>query len=139
MLVLFDGWPACSASASCRGASRMAEKVRAQFEREVLPRFVKAQRWFAAKGETIRRVALVDHVEWTHDGRSSLLALVRVQTGAEGTPGDPYFLPLALAWEDRDEERMKALAPAASPRSGSRPKSASSPTPSAMSRSAARW
>ncbi len=94
----------------------------------------------AAKGETIRRVALVDHVEWTHDGRSWLLALVRVQTGRGRRRRRPYFLPLTLAWEDRDEERHAARSRRRrSPRSASRPKSASSPTPSATSRSAARW
>jgi len=113
VLVLFDAWASLFRERVVPWRIAMSEKVRAQFEREVLPDFVKGRRWFAAKGETIRRVALVDHVEWPHDGRSSLLALVRVQTGEEGTPGDPYFLPLTLAWEDRDEERMKALAPAA--------------------------
>jgi maltose alpha-D-glucosyltransferase/alpha-amylase len=113
VLVLFDAWASLFRERVVPWRMSMSEKVRAQFEREVLPDFVKGRRWFAAKGDTIRRVALVDHVEWTHDGRSSLLALVRVQTGEEGAPGDPYFLPLTLAWEDRDEERMKALAPAA--------------------------
>ena len=45
---------ASSATASCRGASAWREKVRAQLETEVLPRYLAAQRWYAAKGESDR-------------------------------------------------------------------------------------
>ena len=41
----------CSAIASCRGVIALSEKVRAQLERDLLPAFVAAQRWYAAKGE----------------------------------------------------------------------------------------
>ena len=86
----------------------MAEKVMAQLEREALPPFVAGRRWYAAKGEAVRRVTLVDHAEWKAPESRWLVSLIRVvpDTGE----GQTYFLPLTLAWEDEDEERMRALA-----------------------------
>ena len=113
VLVLFDGWASLFRERVVPWRLAMSDKVRAQLEREVLPEFVVHRRWYAGKGAPIRRVVLVDHAEWTHDGATSLIALVRVQTEDETGHGDPYFLPLTLAWEDREEERMRALAAAA--------------------------
>jgi maltose alpha-D-glucosyltransferase/alpha-amylase len=90
----------------------MSDKVRAQLEREALPAFVRGRRWYASKGEEVRQVVLSDYVEWNHDGATSLIALVRVRTG-KGGDGEPYFLPLTLAWEEREDDRVRALAPLA--------------------------
>ncbi len=46
--------PASSATASCRGASRMADETREQLEQEVLPRFLAAQRWYGGQGRAGR-------------------------------------------------------------------------------------
>jgi maltose alpha-D-glucosyltransferase/alpha-amylase len=112
VLVLFDAWASLFRERVVPWRMAMSDKVRAQLEHEVLPEFVRHRRWYASKGEAIRRVALSDNVEWTHDGHASLIALVRVQTSESGH-GDPYFLPLTLAWEEREPERMRALAPGA--------------------------
>jgi maltose alpha-D-glucosyltransferase/alpha-amylase len=112
VLVLFDGWSSLFRERVVPWRIAMSDKVRAQLEREVLPAFVRGRRWYATKGEEVRQVVLSDYVEWSHDGASSLIALVRVQTAAGGD-GEPYFLPLTLAWEEREEERLRALGPVA--------------------------
>ncbi|MEO5764348.1 MAG: putative maltokinase, partial [Casimicrobiaceae bacterium] len=86
----------------------LAEKGRAQFERDVLPEFVAGRRWYAAKGEAVQRVALIDHAEWKQERHEWMIALARVET-ASGEP-QTYFLPLTLAWEP-DDDRLRALAP----------------------------
>ncbi len=114
VLVLFDGWSSFFRDRVVPWRIALAEKVRAQFEREVLPRFVVAQRWFAAKGEPLRRVTLVDYVEWVNPNTNTLVALFH----AEGDAADAhaaaqvYFLPLTLLWEGVEEEsRLRKLLP----------------------------
>jgi maltose alpha-D-glucosyltransferase/alpha-amylase len=108
VLVLFDGWASLFRDRVVPWRIALAEKGRAQFEGEVLPQFVAGRRWYAAKGEPVKRAALVDHLEWQQGGRAWLIALARV----EGTSSDPqtYFLPLMLAWEP-DDEHMRTLLP----------------------------
>jgi maltose alpha-D-glucosyltransferase/alpha-amylase len=108
VLVLFDGWASLFRDRVVPWRIALAEKGRAQFEGEVLPQFVAGRRWYAAKGEPVKRVALVDHLEWQQAGRAWLIALARV----EGTSGDPqtYFLPLVLVWEP-DDEHLRTLLP----------------------------
>jgi maltose alpha-D-glucosyltransferase/alpha-amylase len=86
----------------------MADKTRAQLETQVLPDFLAAQRWFAGKGEKTARARLADHALWQGDGQSFLLGLVDV----EGEEAARYFVPMVLAWEDTEEERVKSLAAA---------------------------
>jgi maltose alpha-D-glucosyltransferase/alpha-amylase len=108
VLVLFDGWMSFFRDHVVPWRIGLAEKTRAQLETVALPRYLESQRWYAGKGEKVERAALVDHVLWDAGGQW-LVGLVGVQAGAERVR---YFLPLSLAWEDRDEERMRALAPA---------------------------
>ena len=107
VLVLFDGWQSLFRDRVVPWRIALSEKVRAQLERDLLPAFVAGQRWYAAKGETLQRVALVDHVEWGKAPSSWLITLA----SAEGAAGEPqtYLLPLALIWEDAPEERMRAV------------------------------
>ena len=71
-----------------------------------------AQRWYARQGRADRRArALADHALW-EDGRHQLAA-ARCSSSTARRSRRRYFVPLALAWEDRDEERMRSLAPAA--------------------------
>src|SRR5437899_1052488 len=107
-LVLFDGWASLFRDRVVPWRIGMAEKVMAQLEREALPPFVAGRRWYAAKGEPVRRVILVDHLEWKQREVSWLVSLARVESG--NGEAQTYFLPLTLAWEDQDEERMRALA-----------------------------
>jgi maltose alpha-D-glucosyltransferase/alpha-amylase len=107
VLVLFDGWQSLFRDRVVPWRIALSEKVRAQLERELLPAFVAAQRWYAAKGETLKRVSLIDHVQWGKGPSTWLITLA----GAELSRGEPqtYFLPLAVIWEDAPEERMRAV------------------------------
>jgi len=110
VLVLFDGWSSLFRDRVVPWRIGMAEKTRLQFETDTLPRFIETQRWYAAKGTAIDRARIVDHVLWQEGKASWVLALLEVGSGAEAAS---YFMPLALAWEERDEERLKNLSTAA--------------------------
>ncbi|MFT3717490.1 maltose alpha-D-glucosyltransferase [Pseudorhodoferax sp.] len=114
VLVLFDGWNSLFRDQVVPWRIGMAVKTRQQFEHEVLPRHIEAQRWYAAKGTALQRARMVQHALWEQGDDAWLLALV----ATEGAPGpgheeQAYFVPLSLAWEDREEERCRAFAPAA--------------------------
>ncbi|HXE40088.1 MAG TPA: maltose alpha-D-glucosyltransferase, partial [Azonexus sp.] len=110
VLVFFDGWHSIFRERVVPWRIGLAEKLRAQLERETLPRFVTLQRWYGAHGEAVRQVALVDHAEWNDARGNWFLAVFRVEAGATAGAAD-YFLPLTLVWED-DEERSRAMLPA---------------------------
>jgi maltose alpha-D-glucosyltransferase/alpha-amylase len=110
VLVLFDGWSSLFRDRVVPWRIAMAEKTRLQFETDTLPRFIEAQRWYADKGTPIERARIADHVVWQEGKLSWVIALLDVVTAS---PSAVYFLPLALAWEERDEERLRNLATAA--------------------------
>lgn len=110
MLVLFDGWTSFFRDRVVPWRIRMAEKTRAQLENEVLARYIETQRWYGAKGEKIAHARLADHALWEGKRNSWMLALLEVDSGGEPAR---YFVPLALAWEDGDEERARSLSTAA--------------------------
>lgn len=109
-LVLFDGWISFFRDRVMPWRIGMSERMRAQFEQEVLPRHIEIQRWYASKGTTIERARLADHAVWEAGPLSWMLPLLELD-GPLG--GATYFMPLALAWEERDEERMAGVAQAA--------------------------
>ena len=111
MLVLFDGWRSFFRDRVVPWRIAMAEKVRSQLEDDALPRFVASQRWYGAKGEAVRRAALLDHAEWGSGDGQWLIAMFRVENAA-GTTQD-CFLPLALGWENGSEERLRTMLPVA--------------------------
>jgi maltose alpha-D-glucosyltransferase/alpha-amylase len=109
VLVLFDGWNSFFRERVVPWRIGMAERMRAQLEQEALPRFLAAQRWYAAKGAPIARAALKDHALLATAHGTALLALLNVDSGAhQGV----YFAPLVLAWEDGEDERARQLLPA---------------------------
>ena len=109
VLVLFDGWTSFFRDRVVPWRIRMAERLRTEFETDTLPRFIASQRWYAAKGEPIKRAALSDWALWGPDKSAWLMALLQVQAA----PGEStYFLPMALAWGEGDDEHVRALAPA---------------------------
>jgi maltose alpha-D-glucosyltransferase/alpha-amylase len=108
LLVLFDGWRSFFRDRVMPWRISLSEKVREQLETEALPRFVAGQRWYAAKAEPVRRVAILDHAEWKTEQATWLVALFSIE-GA--TAGATYFVPLALAFEDGDEERLRTMQP----------------------------
>ncbi|MEO8310080.1 MAG: maltose alpha-D-glucosyltransferase [Caldimonas sp.] len=109
-LVLFDGWTSFFRDRVMPWRIGMAERMRAQFETDTLPRFIEIQRWYAAKGTAVTRARVVDHAVWEANGSSWMLPLLELDGPAEPST---YFLPLALGWEEEDEELMNALLPAA--------------------------
>ncbi|WP_265942500.1 maltose alpha-D-glucosyltransferase [Dechloromonas sp. A34] len=112
VLVFFDGWHSLFRERVVPWRIGLAEKLRAQLERETLPRFIALQRWFGSQGGAVRQAALVDHAEWNDPRGNWFLAVFRVETGAGATASAAnYFLPLTLVWES-DEERSRAMLPA---------------------------
>jgi maltose alpha-D-glucosyltransferase/alpha-amylase len=109
VLVLFAGWESLFRERVVPWRIGIAEKVRDQLEREVLPAFVAKRRWFGGKGERLARVALADYVEWPGEGRDFLVTLVHVER--ERGERVTYFLPLDLLWGDPDGESLHAIAP----------------------------
>ncbi len=59
VLVLFDGWTSLFRDRVVPWRIGMAEKTRAQFETDTLPRFIETQRWYAAKGAPIERARII--------------------------------------------------------------------------------
>ena len=111
VLVLFDGWLSLFRDHVVPWRIGLAVKTRAQFETDTLPRYIETQRWYANKGSPITRAGLSDHAVWAQGGESWLLALVDVESA--GAEAAAYFVPLAMAWEAREEERMRGLAASA--------------------------
>ena len=110
VLVLFDGWSSLFRDRVVPWRIGIAEKTRLQFETDTLPRYIETQRWYAAKGASIERVRIADHVLWQEGKLAWLVALLEVEAGGEHSS---YFMPLGLAWEERDEERVRNLSTAA--------------------------
>ena len=110
VLVLFDGWSSLFRDRVVPWRIGMAEKTRVQFETDTLARFIESQRWYAAKGTVIERARIIDHVVWQEGKLSWVLALLDL--GGTEEPAS-YFMPLALAWEERDEDRVRNLTTAA--------------------------
>ena len=86
---------------------RIPDRQVAQLEREALPNYLGVRRWFAGKGGDIERVEVISQVEI---GTDWLLALLRVYDGEEGEP-QIYFLPLAAAWGESEEDGISTLIP----------------------------
>ncbi|TMH63532.1 MAG: maltose alpha-D-glucosyltransferase [Betaproteobacteria bacterium] len=107
VLVLFDGWESLFRDRVVPWRIGAAERVRARFEREVLPGYFALQRWYAAKGDVASRVALIDHVKWKVGGIDYLIALFR--TEHKDAESQVYFAPLALAFDERETDRHRAL------------------------------
>jgi maltose alpha-D-glucosyltransferase/alpha-amylase len=108
MLVLTDGWNSFRPERVLSWRTGAATKLRTEAEQRVLPKFVAAQRWFAAKGAPILRVAFADGGEWKTAHGGWLLGLFDVQ--ADGSSAQ-YFMPLSIVYEDAGEERLQKLQP----------------------------
>jgi maltose alpha-D-glucosyltransferase / alpha-amylase len=104
VLVLFDGWMSFFRERVVPWRIAMAEALRERLESEVLPAYIEKQRWYGAKGEPLARASLQDQMLWGEGEASWLVSLVR-------TASSSYFVPLALAWEESEEERVRTLAP----------------------------
>ncbi len=110
VLVIPDGLMAALAVHDDSGgpSALLARRVREQLERDVLPRVLPAQRWFAGNGHPIAGVAVRERGEWTVPGSDWLLAVADV--AFQGSGAQTYSLPLALAWETGDGSALAPLA-----------------------------
>ncbi|WP_347986437.1 maltose alpha-D-glucosyltransferase [Methylomonas sp. AM2-LC] len=109
MLVLFDGWRSFFREKVEPWRRTMADRVRNQLETDALPNFVSTQRWYGAKGDPVRRAVISDYVVWGNESYKWLVALVNIETD-QAEPFS-YFIPLGLAWETSDTERLHAMLP----------------------------
>ncbi|WP_280153932.1 maltose alpha-D-glucosyltransferase [Piscinibacter sp. XHJ-5] len=107
VLVLFDGWNSLFRDHVVPWRIGMAVKTREKFELDTLPRYLEAQRWYAAKGTAVKRARLSDHLMWEEGSDTWLLALLDVDGTDEPSR---YFVALAMAWDEQDEERVRNLA-----------------------------
>ncbi len=113
VIVLFDGWTSFFRDRVVPWRIAMATKTRQQLEEQVLPGYIALQRWYASKTEAVRRARLADHALWPASGRQWMLARLEVESGPEGAPAVPYFMPLALDWEAGGDPRAQERSPAA--------------------------
>jgi maltose alpha-D-glucosyltransferase / alpha-amylase len=115
VLVLFDGWTSLFRERVVPWRIGMAEKTRQQFETDSLPRYIETQRWFPAKGTTIDKARIVDQVLWQEGKLSWLVPLIELDLAADraGAEKQDYFVPMGLAWEEREDDRVKNLATSA--------------------------
>jgi|HubBroStandDraft_1064217.scaffolds.fasta_scaffold00224_2 maltose alpha-D-glucosyltransferase/alpha-amylase len=106
ILVLIDGWKSFWPERVQSWRSGAATKLRSELELRVLPQYVAAQRWCAAKSSRIQRVMFADSGDWRTRHGVWLLAQFDVATAADTAR---YFVPLAIAYEDVEEGRYAKL------------------------------
>ncbi len=82
----------------------LEKNTRAKLEKQVLPDYLKAQRWFGGKARRIRKTTIIDHRAMDQQ-KSSLVLNVKV----EYTVGlaETYILPVAFASNDKLEEHVQ--------------------------------
>ena len=73
-----------------------ATKLLAQLEREVLPGYLAAQRWFAGKGAGEPTVKITEIGRWQQKQQMWLLLVASAQFPA--AEAQEYLIPLALQW-----------------------------------------
>ena len=109
VLVLFQGWKSFFPDQVEPHRRMMAATLHERLIRQVLPEFLPTQRWFAGKGGRIERVEFGHYAVWVEQ-TEWVLARIRVWLADRPEPQD-YGVPLALAWEDDGEEKLRTLWP----------------------------
>ncbi|MFZ1412953.1 MAG: maltose alpha-D-glucosyltransferase, partial [Defluviicoccus sp.] len=97
-LVLPADWPSIL---TMRTAKMLADRV--------LPEFLSLQRWYADKEGLATSVIFTDRVHLVSSFGDCVIAFVDVSR--DGAPFQRYSLPLAIAWETRDDEPLSRLQP----------------------------
>ena len=108
VLVLTDGLASFFPERVGSHRATLAEALRRQLEREAIPRFLSAQRWFSPRGASVEGVKIEAITEWSTRKGSWLLTLVLVSLADR--PSERYLLPFSLAWEGKDDEPLRSLA-----------------------------
>jgi len=70
-------------------------KVRTEFERKILPKYIKSRRWFGGKAKGIQSVRIQERIPFRLNGEETVLLFAEVKYAGE-TP-DLYTLPIAYA------------------------------------------
>jgi len=109
ILVLFQGWKSFFADQVEPSRREMAINLHDRLTRQIIPQFLPTQRWFAGKSGRIETVEFDKYDVWV-DQTEWVLARIRVWLAERPEPQD-YGLPMALAWEDEGEERLRPLWP----------------------------
>ncbi|MCB1947352.1 maltose alpha-D-glucosyltransferase [Nitrosomonas sp.] len=107
VMVLFDGLRSLLCEQTETRKSTMAEKLRTQLEREILPDFLPVQRWFAAKTEPVERVEIIRLIARSHEDYEWLWLWVKVYFAQQ--EAQIYFLPLSIIWGETDEDHIRPL------------------------------
>jgi maltose alpha-D-glucosyltransferase/alpha-amylase len=100
VLVLLEaGWHALSERPEAAGSVRklLWRRTRQRLERQVIPRFMRAQPWFLDRDASVLNLRFSQLQTWSADTGSWLMATVAVSLAGGRT--HHYALPLALAWE----------------------------------------
>lgn len=106
VLVLFQGWQSFFPEQVNVSRRSMAATLYERLTRTILPNYLPTRRWFAAKGERIDKVEIVEHVIWK--GEEEWL-LARVEVQLPNAEAQTYSLPLSLAWEKDGDDRLRGL------------------------------
>ena len=93
----------------------MGRRARQRLERQVIPRFFRAQPWFLDRDAVVEKFRFADLRAWSVDSGSWLLATVDVLLA--GGAAHRYIEPLALAWEGAGGGQPESAAPG-DPRQG---------------------
>jgi maltose alpha-D-glucosyltransferase/alpha-amylase len=88
----------------------MWHRARQRLERQVVPRFFRAQPWFLDRDAVVEKYRFADLRAWSVDSGTWLLATVDVLLA--GGAVHRYIEPLALAWEGQEEGSLDPLLPA---------------------------
>jgi maltose alpha-D-glucosyltransferase/alpha-amylase len=106
VLVLFDGLKSFFRSRVVPWRMGLADRTRGQFEQDLMPRFMRNQRWYAAKSEPLARAEITAHALLGDDEAPWLLTVIDIEGAAQPAR---YFVPLALSFEDEEEARTRGL------------------------------
>ena len=111
VLVLVEGLRTFFDDASTAKSVRqmIASRTREQLQRQVLLPHLMNRRWFAAKGERITRLEIIDEGEWITPEGSWLLTFLEVKIA--DAPSQLYLLPLGAAWEERGSDPVRQYGP----------------------------
>ncbi len=110
MLVLTEGWLTFAGGKATASTVRraIAAATKQQLQVKVLEHYISTKRWFAAKGQPISRIEIIEQGEWNSPRGSWLMTIVEVSFANQEPQS--YFLPLAICWESEvGAEKINAL------------------------------
>ncbi|OYV74714.1 MAG: alpha-amylase, partial [Acidithiobacillus ferrivorans] len=108
VLVLLEGWHTFLSLDGDVSATRraLATRTRRQLQVEVLAPYLKSKRWVAGDQEAVAAVGIEIKDEWRSPSGQEVWFWMIIETpGADGE-NIYYSLPLAIAWEDEQENLM---------------------------------